>query len=92
MVVSLHYPYGIYNVVNPEPITTADILKILSDHGLGNDKWEHVELEELYKNTKTQRSNCVLSDDKIRRIDLKLPTTVNSLVRCVQSMKQLASR
>ena len=86
------HPYGIYNVINPEPITTADILKILSDHGLGNDKWEHVELEELYKNTKTQRSNCVLSDEKIRSIDLKLPTTVNSLIRCVQSMKQLANR
>ena len=87
-----NHPYGIYNVVNPEPLMTSDILKVLSDHGLGNDNWTHVELEELYKNTKTQRSNCVLSDEKIRSIHLKLPTTMNSLVRCVQSMKQTGDR
>lgn len=81
--------YGIYNVVNPQPLNTQDILDVLSEYGLGNTNWNHVELEDLYKTTKTQRSNCVLSDSKIANINLRLPETKQSLRRCAQSMLRL---
>lgn len=81
------HPTGIYNVVNPEPITTSQILKLLTAAGLDNPKWVQISLEELYKNTKTQRSNCVLNTDKINSLNLKLPNTVDSLKRCIESMK-----
>lgn len=79
--------YGLYNVVNPQPIATSEILRLLDKNGLGNPNWKHVELEELYKNTKTQRSNCVLDDSKIAKLDLRLPATLKSLERCVEAMK-----
>jgi dTDP-4-dehydrorhamnose reductase len=81
------YEYGIYNVVNPEPIETAELLSLIDEFGLGNPNWKHIELEELYKKTKTQRSNCVLSDDKISKLKLKLPKTRDSLRRCLKNMK-----
>lgn len=83
------HEYGIYNVVNPQPLTTQDILDVLSEYGLGNPNWKHVELEDLYKTTKTQRSNCVLSDSKIADLNLRLPETKQSLRRCAQSMLRL---
>lgn len=78
--------YGIYNVVNPQPLETSEMTKVLNDYRLGNPNWNSVNLEELYKTTKAKRSNCVLSDAKIASYDLKLPDTMKSLVRCVEKM------
>lgn len=83
------HEYGIYNVVNPQPLNTSEVIQVLDEFGLGNPNWKQIDLEELYKNTKTQRSNCVLSDGKISNLDLKLPDTMQSIRRCVQSMKRL---
>lgn len=81
------YEYGIYNVVNPEPIETAELLSLIDEYGLGNPNWKHIELQELYRTTKTQRSNCVLSDEKISNLNLKLPKTRDSLKRCLEHMR-----
>lgn len=86
------YEYGIYNVVNPEPIETAELLELIDEYGLANPNWKHIELKELYKTTKAQRSNCVLSDDKIKSISLRLPKTRDSLRRCLSSMKNESVR
>ena len=82
------HDYGIYNVVNPCPITTSAICDLLNDFNLGNPKWKHIELAELYKSTKAQRSNCLLSDSKISKLNLKLPDTIDSLRRCITAMKE----
>jgi dTDP-4-dehydrorhamnose reductase len=81
------HSYGLYNVVNPQPMKTSEVLNLLKAHGLGNPNWKQIELDELYKDTKTQRSNCVLCDNKIAEINLRLPATMDSLLRCVESMK-----
>jgi len=82
-----NHPYGIYNVVNPEPVKTSDIINVLKLHGLVNKNWKTITLDELYKSTKTGRSNCVLDDSKINNIDLRLPETLKSLNFSVQRMK-----
>jgi len=82
------HEYGIYNVVNPCPVTTSAICDLLNTTELGNKNWQHIELEELYKTTKAKRSNCILSDDKIKNLNLRLPDTIDSLRRCIKKMKQ----
>lgn len=81
------HEYGIYNVVNPAPVSTSAICDLLNEFGLGNPNWKHIELEDLYKKTKAKRSNCILSDKKITSLNLKLPDTIDSLRRCIQKMK-----
>ncbi len=71
--------YGIYNVVNPEPIKAEEVVWLLEKHGLKNPNWKFIELKDL--NTKANRSNCVLSTEKLRKYDLELPNTRDSLVR-----------
>ncbi|MEY4342506.1 MAG: hypothetical protein RL736_299 [Pseudomonadota bacterium] len=71
--------YGIYNVVNPQPIKAEDVVSLLELHGLKNPNWKFIKLKDL--NTKANRSNCVLSTDKINNLGLQLPNTNDSLVR-----------
>lgn len=76
---------GIYNVVNPQPVSTAMIVDILKSHGVENPNWQYITLDELYEQfTTTGRSNCVLSDSKITGMGLKLPDTIESLNRCAE--------
>jgi len=78
--------YGIYNVINPEPLMTSEIVETLTSYGLVNPNWSKITLDQLYTQTIAKRSNCVLSDDKISSLGLKLPPTKQSLARCVESM------
>lgn len=83
---NIQRPYGIYNVVNPEPLMTSDIVNTLSKYGLTNPNWSQISLEQLYTQTAAKRSNCVLSDEKITKIGLKLPGSMQSLKRCIENM------
>jgi 3,5-epimerase/4-reductase len=76
--------YGIYNVVNPEPIKAEEVVWLLEKHGLKNPNWKFISLDEL--NTKANRSNCVLSTDKLKRFGLELPNTRDSLVRDIVAL------
>ncbi|MAF35904.1 hypothetical protein CL622_02180 [archaeon] len=78
---------GIYNVVNPEPITGERIIELLSGYGLYNSEWNIITLDELYeKHTKANRSNCILNTDKISKLNLSLPNTINSLEQQIRSL------
>jgi 3,5-epimerase/4-reductase len=79
-----HPEYGIYNVVNPQPVKAEDVVQILKDHGLSNPDWRFISLSEL--NTKANRSNCVLSTDKIDALGLSLPDTKQSLIRDIAQL------
>jgi len=83
---SVQHQYGIYNVVNPQPVRTSDIVDMMKQSGLINDNWNQITLEALYETTVAKRSNCVLSDDKIRSINLRLPDTLTSLSKCIEKM------
>jgi len=75
---------GIYNVVNPQPVKAEEVVWLLELHGLKNPNWKFIKLKDL--NTKANRSNCVLSTDKIANIGLQLPDTKDSLVRDIVAL------
>ena len=76
--------YGIYNVVNPEPVKAEEVVEILKDKEIVNSKWRFIELKDL--NTKANRSNCVLTTDKIKDLGLQLPNTRTSLLRDISTL------
>jgi dTDP-4-dehydrorhamnose reductase len=76
--------YGIYNVVNPEPVKAEEVIEILKDNKIVNSKWRFIELKDL--NTKANRSNCVLTTDKINDLGLQLPNTRTSLLRDISTL------
>lgn len=79
--------YGVYNVVNPQPVTTL-YMKRSMIQALGNhDKdIQVISEDELYTSTAAKRSNCVLSDEKIADLGLRLPDTEYSISRCVDTI------
>jgi dTDP-4-dehydrorhamnose reductase len=72
---------GPLNVINPGPITCKMISEYLSFHGLTNSKWQIVELDRL--DIVAQRSNCILSDKKIKSLGIRLPFAAKSLKESV---------
>jgi len=76
--------HGIYNVVNPQPVKAEEVVWLLEKHRLKNLNWKFIDLKDL--NTKANRSNCVLSTDKIAKLGLELPSTRDSLVRDVVAL------
>ena len=56
---------SLLNFVNPKPLATDQVTDIMKKHGLYNTNWEWVHFEEL--NTKANRSNCVLSTEKLEK-------------------------
>lgn len=76
--------YGIYNVVNPQPIKAEEVVELLKKYGLKNPNWKFIDLKDL--NTKANRSNCVLSTSKIAELGLELPDTRESLVRDIVTL------
>jgi 3,5-epimerase/4-reductase len=79
--------YGIYNVVNPEPVKAKEVVKLLKNNGAENPNWKFIPLKKL--KTKAKRSNCVLDDQKISNIGLKLPNTLASLERDIKILNSL---
>lgn len=71
--------WGVYNVVNPQPLKADEVVNILKDNGVENPNWKFIPLSEL--NTKAKRSNCVLSTELINSLGLQLPDTRESLKR-----------
>jgi dTDP-4-dehydrorhamnose reductase len=68
---------GPLNVINPGVITGKMIADFLSFHGVVNKEWKVVGVSDL--NIVAQRSNCVLSDKKIKKLGLQLPSLTKSL-------------
>lgn len=79
--------YGIYNVVNPEPVKAKEVIKMLKNNTIANPNWKFISLKKL--KTKAKRSNCVLDDQKISNIGLKLPNTLTSLERDIKTFSSL---
>lgn len=75
-------PYGVYNVVNTQPIKAQEVVEILKENGLENPNWKFIETKDL--NTVAKRSNCVLSTNKIKALGLELPETLSSIKRDIE--------
>lgn len=81
-------PYGVYNVVNTQPIKAKEVVEILKENGLENPNWKFIETKDL--NTVAKRSNCVLSTDKIKQLGLELPETISSIQRDIKILAENA--
>jgi dTDP-4-dehydrorhamnose reductase len=69
--------YGIYNVTNQGFTTAKEVVEILKKHKLENKNWKFLNQDEL--NFKVARSNCVLSTEKIKKLNLELPNIYSSI-------------
>lgn len=74
---------GIYNAVNPQPVSSEEVVNILKKYNLSNPNWKFVDMDTL--NLKASRSNCILNTDKLKYLGLCLPDTHVSLERCIKS-------
>jgi dTDP-4-dehydrorhamnose reductase len=74
-------PGGIYNCVNPKPLSTAQVCEILDRHGLWNPNWKFIDYNELKQHIVANRSNCILSTDKLKVHGLDMPPEKESLLR-----------
>ena len=84
----LNIEAGAYNIVNPEPTNAEDVVQVLKKFGLENPNWKIIPLSKL--ETKANRSNCVLSSEKLASIGHFLPPTRDSLVQSASLLsKQL---
>jgi len=77
---------GIYNVINPGSANAKQIVDLLSRNNLINPNWTFVDINSL--SLKANRSNCVLSDNKIAELDLQLPPVFDSLEKCIGSLSE----
>ena len=74
-------PAGSYNCVNPKPLSTKEVTKILDKAGMWNPHWKFIDYNELKKHIKANRSNCKLSTEKSRLYNIELPSERESLER-----------
>ena len=56
----------IYNVVNPGPLWTQEVIDILRTYGMHNPEWKFVNIAAL--DITAGRSNCVLDSQKVNQI------------------------
>jgi dTDP-4-dehydrorhamnose reductase len=77
-------PKGIYNVVNTGSVKAFDVVELLKKYNNNNPNWSFIETKDL--NTVAQRSNCVLSTNKIESLGLQLPNALESLERDIKNL------
>jgi dTDP-4-dehydrorhamnose reductase len=74
---------GIYNVVNPEPLTAAQIMnaykKYVPDH-----QFEVITEEQLDKITTAKRSNCILDGSKLKNAGFIMTPSKLALETCMK--------
>lgn len=57
---------GIINFVNPEPLDTREVTRIMTLFDTNNPNWKFVDMDDL--KLAAPRSNCVLSMDKFKKL------------------------
>ena len=77
-------PFGLYNACNPDPVNAEQVISILKKHNLSNPNWSLIDITDL--NTKANRSNCILSTDKIQSIGDWFKPTMESLESSIECL------
>ena len=77
--------YGIYNVTNQGSATAKEVVEILKKYKLENKNWKFLNQDEI--NFKVARSNCVLSTEKIKKLNLELPNIYSSIENTIRRFK-----
>lgn len=76
--------HGVFNVVNPEPVTHKQIIDIYNLYSSSKKSFNEVSVLELDKMTKARRSNCTLSTVRLNGYGVYMPDTMESLHKCVK--------
>jgi dTDP-4-dehydrorhamnose reductase len=75
---------GIFHVVNPEPITAAQVMrefqKYVPDH-----KFEVISEDQLDNLTIAKRSNCILDSSKLKNAGFNMSNSVPALEKCMKN-------
>lgn len=79
-------PAGPINVVNEGALDAKEIIEIMKKNNVVNPNWEFVDLSKLQ--IVAQRSNCILSTEKIKSYNLELPSAVSSVERDVEEFSR----
>jgi dTDP-4-dehydrorhamnose reductase len=84
-----HAAFGIYNVTNPDFITTREVVEMIQAILKPNRTFEFWESdEEFYKvAAKTPRSNCVMDVSKMLAAGVKIRTVREALTHSLQNWK-----
>lgn len=77
---------GIYNMVNPGPMSHREILDLYKEYIDSDFSYEIISIDELHKITKAQRSNCVLNTGKLSR-EIELKPLKERIVEILESSK-----
>jgi 3,5-epimerase/4-reductase len=75
---------GIFNVVNPTPVTNGDIMTWYQEIVDPNHKYELVAPEEIKNLAKDGRSVCVLNTDKLNRAGIYLAPAPVAIQDCLR--------
>ncbi len=79
-------PFGIYNVVNPGPVTTKGVVEHIVKAGISNKKFQFFkdEAEFMKVAAKAPRSNCVLDGSKLLRCGIKMSDGYEAVDRALK--------
>ncbi len=73
---------GIYHVVNPQPLTAAQVMKEYKKH-VPEHKFSIISEKELNAITIAKRSNCILNSDKLKQDGFIMTPTWEALQNCM---------
>jgi dTDP-4-dehydrorhamnose reductase len=74
---------GIYNVVNPEPLTAVQVMTEYQKYDL-NYKFDKISLKDLDNMTVAKRSNCILNTDKLNKEGFHMIPSKEALEKCMK--------
>lgn len=74
---------GLYNVVHERPTCAHNIVYLLQQNGV-NKKFNFTDIDKL--NMRAPRSNCILSDKKIKSLNMQLPDINKSLENAIANV------
>lgn len=83
-------PYGIYNIVNTNPITTRQVAEKIKNTIAKDKQFEFFDNEEEFysKAAKTPRSSCVLDNSKLLSVGIRMQTADEALDYCLNNWKK----
>ena len=76
---------GIYNIVNKHPITHDKLLELYREAGGNVQEYETISASQLDAMTLARRSNCILSTEKLEKLDIYVPNSLDSARECLKS-------
>lgn len=76
---------GTYNVVNDGAVSASQVVELFKKNDIKNDKWNFVDFKAL--KTRANRSNCILSNKKVKDLGFNFSDTLKSVEDCIIKLK-----